>query len=108
LATLPSVSKDSLASIGGHAARDNLQDFRAEGDQQMVDDLADRGVRVVAHGFFQQRLVLVLLHGFQDQRRIRGGVTRRIGLDRLEIAGIGNNGGVLLELFELVHGCARC
>jgi hypothetical protein len=33
---------------------------------------------------------------------------RRVGFDRLEIAGVGNNGSVLLELFELVHcepGC---
>ncbi|AEK61271.1 conserved hypothetical protein [Collimonas fungivorans Ter331] len=90
--------------FGGNPARDDFQDFLAEGDQQVVDDVGSRQLRVFLDCLAQQRLVFRLLHRFQDQRRIGGGVARRKCLDRLEIAGIGNDGGVLLELFELVHG----
>jgi hypothetical protein len=81
----------------------DLQDFHAKRDQEFVDHGAGGGAGAIGHGLGQQRLVFFLLDGFQDQRRIGGGVAGRKGLDRLKIAGIGHDGGELLELFELVH-----
>jgi hypothetical protein len=105
LATVPAVSKDRRASVFGRdAARHDLQDLEAEGDEQAIHDVFRGLARVVLHGLGQQRLVVVLLHGLQDQRRVGGRVARGVGLHALEVAGVGDHGGVLLELFELVHG----
>ena len=60
-------------------------------------------MRMITCGLFQQVTVIILLHGFQDQRWIGGRVLRRIGVHCLEVAGVGDDGGELLELFELVH-----
>ena len=100
------IERQARIHFGGDTtAGDGLQDFHAKGDQQTVDDFGSRGVRMVAHGLFQQRLVFILLHGLQDQRRIRRRIARRVCLDRLEVAGVGHHGSKLLQLFELVHGC---
>ena len=41
------------------------------------------------------------LRGLENQRRIRGGVTRRELFERGEIAGVGDDDCELLELVEL-------
>jgi hypothetical protein len=56
------------------------------------------------HGVGQQRRVLRLLHGLEDQRGVGGGVPWRELGELPEVAGVGHDGGELLELFELVHG----
>ena len=99
------VERQAGIDFGRDAAGDDLQDFLAKRDQQAVDDFGIGGIRMVAHGLFQQRLVFILLHGLQDQRRVRRRVARRVGLNRLEVAGVGHHGSKLLQLFELVHGC---
>jgi hypothetical protein len=58
---------------------------------------------VIARNLFHDRAIFILLHSLQDQRWIGGGILRCKGLDRLEVAGVGDDGGVLLQLFELVH-----
>jgi hypothetical protein len=100
------VERQRRVDLGRDAARHVFQDLGAEGDQQVVDDVLDRGAVRLRHGLFQQRTVFRLLHRLQDQRRVGGGVLRRVGLDRLEVAGVGYHGGELLELFELVHGAS--
>jgi hypothetical protein len=47
-------------------------------------------------------LVFVFLGGLEDEGGVGGGVLRLVGLHGLEVAGVGDDGGVLLELFELV------
>jgi hypothetical protein len=44
------------------------------------------------------------LYGFENQRWIRRGITRLGSADLQEISGIGNDGGELFELIELIHG----
>src|SRR5439155_23295367 len=65
--------------------------------------LGQRLAAVRGHRLGQQRRVLGLLHRLEDQRRIGRRVARRKGRKLLEVAGVGNDGGVLPELFELVH-----
>lgn len=59
------VERQAGVDLGRDAARDDAQDLLAEGDQQVVDGVRDRAVEVVAHGFFQQRLVFVLCTAFR-------------------------------------------
>ncbi len=84
--------------------------FAAERDEEIVDDLlvenvaAERGNLVVGDGFFEERLVLVLLHRLVDQGRVRGRVLRLVGADGFEIAGVCDDRGEFLELVELGGG----
>ncbi len=94
------VERQARVDLGRDAARDDLEDFGAEGDQQAVDDDVGRFAGVIAHGFLEQRLVRILLDGLQDQRRIGGRVLRLVLRELLEIARIGDDGGVLLQLVE--------
>ncbi len=41
--------------------------------------------------------------GLEDERRVGRRVLRLVGFHRLEVAGIGDDGGELLQLIELVH-----
>jgi hypothetical protein len=98
------VSKDKRASTSVLTRPGtDLQDLDAETHQHLVDQLVQRLALVHADGVGQQRRVVGQLHRLQDQRRIGGGVARRKGRELPEIAGVGDDDGVLLELFELVH-----
>ena len=66
----------------------------------LVDDGADRLRCVIAHGFFEQRTVVVLLHGLEDQRRVGGRVLRLVLGELLEVTGIGDDSREFLELIE--------
>ena len=100
----PSVSNDRRASTSVDTRPGTI--FRisvpnAISNWSMI--CADRLRRVRLDGLFEQRLVVVFLHGLQDQRRIGGRVLRLVLGELLEVAGIGHDGGVLLELVEC--GC---
>ena len=79
---------------------DQLQDLGAECDQQAVDDEIGAFVAMIADGFLEDRLVRILLDGLQDQRRVRGRVLRLVLRKLLEIARVGDDGRVLLQLVE--------
>jgi hypothetical protein len=64
-----------------------------EAHQHLVDDGVQRLAAVRGHRVGQQRRVVGLLHGLQDQRRVGGGVARRIGRQLVEVAGVGHHGG---------------
>ena len=109
------VEREAGVHLGGDAAGDDLEDFAAEGDEEVVDDLAvecgagERGVAVVGDGFFEERLVVGVLDGLVDQGGVRRGVLRREGADGFKIAGIGDDCGELFELVEGVgHGFCDC
>ena len=92
--------------LGGNAAGDDREDFAAEGDEEVVDDLAvergagERAGAVVSDGFREERLVFGLLDGLENQRRIGRGVLRRVGADAFKVSRVGDDGGELLELVE--------
>jgi hypothetical protein len=90
--------------FGAHAPGHDAQDLQAEAHQHLVDDLLQRPRAVGLHGLGQQRRVLRLLHRLQDERGVGGRVARGELGELPEVAGVGDDGGVLLELVELVHG----
>jgi hypothetical protein len=63
---------------------------------------------VLGHGLGQQRRVLGLLRGLEDQAGVGGGILRRELGHLVEVAGVGHDGGVLPELVQLVHRGAAC
>ena len=99
-----SVEAQARVDLGRDAARHHLQDLQAEAHQHLVDDLVERAAAVRRHRLGQQRRVLGLLHRLQDQRRIGRRILRRELGELLEVAGVGDDGGELLELIELIHG----
>jgi len=104
------VSNDRRGGVhfGGDAARNDVQNRAAEGDQQAIHELGSRGASVFARGFFQQRAVGVLLHGLKNQGRVGGCVGGTQRLHGFEIAGIGDYGGVITQGVKLAgHGLIR-
>jgi hypothetical protein len=100
-------SNESRASTSVLTTRHDFQDFQPEAHQQVIDDLVQGPRTVLRDRRLQQRRVLRLLHRLEDQRRVGGGIARRELRQLMEIAGVGNDRGVGLELFELVHGDGR-
>ena len=95
--------------FGGDAAGDDFQDLKAEEDEDAVEDRVGEGlageaaVLMFGDGLVDQRAVFLLGRGLEDEGRVGGCILRLEFLHRLEIAGIGDNGGELLELVELCH-----
>ena len=58
---------------------------------------------MIGFGLIQKRTVGVVLHRFEDEGGVGRRILRLIFAHGFKIAGIGDDGGVLLELFELVH-----
>jgi len=61
----------------------------------------------VSYRLFEQRAVGVLLHGFEDQRRIGGRVRGMVGAHRFEVARVGNDDTVLAQAFQGADGVLR-
>jgi hypothetical protein len=101
------VERQTRVDLGGHASRYDLEDRAAEAHQQVVDHLVHRLPVARRHGLRQQRRVSTLLHRLDDERRIGRRVARREARQLVEVAGIGDDGRVLLELVELVHDWIR-
>jgi hypothetical protein len=77
-ATVAAVSKDSRASTSVLTRPGTtFRISQPEAHQHLVDDGVQRLAAVRGHGLGQQRRVVGLLHGLQDQRRVGGGVARR-------------------------------
>ena len=89
--------------LGGHTAWHAGQNLAPKTHQQPVHDFIQRAAPELGHRVGQQRLVVGLLHRLQDQRRVGRGVLRAKLRQLLEITGVGDHGGELLQGFELVH-----
>ena len=90
--------------LGGHTPGHMLQDRLTKAHQQVVHHLIQRLPTVGRHGIAQHRGIVGLLHRFQDQGRVGGGILWPELRQLQKVAGVGDHGGVLLEGFELVHG----
>ena len=90
--------------LGGHPARDDGQDLAAKAHQQSVHLLRQRVLPKTGDGLDQQRPILGLLHCFEDQRRVGGGVLRLVSRHLVKVAGVSHHGGELFERVKLVHG----
>ena len=98
LAMVASVSKERRASVSVETRPGTILRISRPNATSRRSMMSPVEPPEVAHRLFQQRPVFRLLHGLQDQRRIGGRILRRIGFDRLEVAGVGHDGGELLEL----------
>ena len=104
-----SVEGQPRIHLGRNPPRHDLQNFLPENGQQVVDDIADqfrtRQIRGLAlgHRLVEQRCIFRLRDRLENKRRIRRRILRRKLADTFKIAGIGDHGGELLELVELVH-----
>jgi len=100
------VERQARIHFGGNAARNHIEDFLAHGDAETVAGQAHVAL-AVADASVQQLGVSRDGGGFEQQGRVGGGVDRLDPGDRFEVAGVGNHGGHLFELFQLgSHGCA--
>ena len=90
----------TLVAVGDAVGRQVERGAQFEG----VDDLVQRRTALRGHRLLQQRRVVGLLHGLQDQRRVGGRIARRELRQLPEVAGVGDHGGVQLELVEGGHG----
>ncbi len=103
------VERQVRVGFGGDAAGNDFQNFQAEQNQQIVQHvrqqiLAAELCLVVGDGLVHEELIFRHLRGLEDERRIGRGVARRELLERGEIAGVGDDGGELLELIQLGDG----
>ncbi|MNE41150.1 hypothetical protein D3C80_1352060 [compost metagenome] len=86
--------------LGGDAPRNDLQDFATNGhgkaiagQAQILSGTGDGGLQLP--GITRQRGSL------EQQRGVGGGVHRLQARNGVEVAGVGDHGGVLLELLQL-------
>ena len=98
------VEAQARVDLGRDTPGHDLQDLETEAHQHLVDDGVLRLAPVRLHGGRKQRCVGRHAHGFQNERRVGGGVARGVLRELLEVAAVGDDGRELLELVELVHG----
>jgi hypothetical protein len=103
-----SIKAQAGIDFGRDTARYHLQDLPPEAHQHLIHHFVQRQPAVGSDRLGQQRRVVGLLHGLEDERRIGGRILRRKLGELLEIARVGDDGGELLELVELVHGVGSC
>ena len=104
-----SVKRQACVGFGGDAAGDDFENLHAERNEQVVDHILDLR-RAGEPAAFALREHLVqnvgigrLRRRLENERGIRGRVLRLKLAHRLEVAGVGNDGGELLELVELAR-----
>ncbi len=98
------VKTQSGIDLCRHPARDDGQNLAAKAHQQAVHGFVQGPATEFGHGVGQQWLVIGLLYGLENERWVGGRVLRLEGVQLLEIPGVRNDGGVLFERFELIHG----
>jgi hypothetical protein len=98
------VEGQARVDLGADATGDVFEDLESEAHQHTVHHLVHRRTSMGLDHLGQQRRVVRLLHGLEDQRGIGGGIARRELRQLQEVAGVGDDDGVGLELLELVHG----
>ncbi len=103
------IEAQARVNLRRHTARDDVQNLSAEGHRELIHERFDTRPLVAgdtlgrrARGL-DERPVLGLLSGLQQQRRVGGRVLRLVLGDRLDIAGVRDDGGVALEGVEQGH-----
>ena len=99
---LVGVVGEAGVDLGGDAAGDDLEDLEAEGDGEGLEgEGGDFLVGGLVAGVFlgllehvvHDGLVLGLFRRGCDERGIRGGILRLVLLDRVDVAGVRDDGG---------------
>ncbi|MNM09468.1 hypothetical protein D3C81_195570 [compost metagenome] len=100
------VEREARIHFGGDTARDHFQNFLTHCNAKTVTGQAHIALAVADAGV-QQLGIGGNGCGFEQQGRVGGCVYRFNASDRFEVAGVGNHGGHLFELFQLgSHGRA--
>lgn len=103
------IERKAGIDFGGDASGDDLEDLLAKGNEQIVDDFFGESFAgeiagaVFGDGRLEEREILRELNRFVDESWIGRGVLRFVFFDRGEIAGVGDDGGELFQLVELIH-----
>ena len=94
------VERQTSVDLRGDVSRHDLGDLRTEGDGEPVHG---HGEVAVAVGYGVVDDVGVLRHRRRAvyEARVRGGILGGELLDRIEVAGVGDDGREFLELFDL-------
>ncbi|MNF85268.1 hypothetical protein D3C84_676560 [compost metagenome] len=98
--------------LGGNPPRNHLQDTAAHGHGKTITGQAHIAVAAL-HGLVQLLGIHRHGRGLEQQGRVGGGVDRLETGNGIDVAGVGNNSGVLFQLFELgshvrALSCAVC
>ena len=97
------IERQAGIDFGRDAAGDNLEDFRAEGDEEGIDGGLHALALVILGRLLEEGLVFGHLDGLKNKARVGRGIQRLESLHGGEVAGIGDDLGVLAKLFECVH-----
>ena len=89
------VKRQAGIDLGRNAPRHHGQNLAAKAHQQAVHQVVQGRIGKALHHLVQQRRVLWLLHGFQNQRGVGGGILGPVLRQLLKIAGVGHHGGDL-------------
>ena len=99
--------REEQAKVAAAHAAAKLKSLETEGDEDVVDDVVDQlsaceaGVLAVGDGLLDEGRVLGLGGGLEDEGGVRGGVQGLEFAHGLKVAGVCDDLGELLELFEL-------
>jgi hypothetical protein len=96
------VEAQPRVDLGRDPAGHDVEDRVAERDEEPIEGIL--GVARRAERGLDQRRVRRIGGRLQDQRRVGRRVLRAVFLDRGDVAGVGDDHGVLLQGFEVVHG----
>lgn len=100
------IKRQAGIHFGGDAARHNIQNLAAKGNQQQVAGFSQAGMRVVGDDTVEQRPIGRLLDSLQNQGRIGCCIGRAIRAHRFKIACVGHYGCALAQGVKLSsHVC---
>ena len=103
------VERQTRVGFGRNTTRHDFQNFGAELNEQVIDDVFDlrrsaqSGFFSIGQHFVEQVKIFFFLGGGIDQTRVCRRITRLKLLDRFEIARVGNDNGELLQLLKLAQ-----
>ncbi|MNM93787.1 hypothetical protein D3C81_1061710 [compost metagenome] len=100
------IERQAGIDLGGDTPRDDLEDARTHGHRELVAGQVDITLGI---GLYLLEQLGVTRDGrrLEQQRRVGGGIDRFQAGDGVQVPGVGDHGGELLELFQLGgHGRA--
>ena len=103
-----SIKGETGIDLGADAARYDFQNLQSKEDQRIIDDLVEMNgagkcrALVIGNRLVEQTAVFRLKNRFENQRGVGRGILRCKFPNGFKISRVGNNGGELLKVFELV------
>lgn len=98
------IKREARIHLRRHLARHDLQNLAAKLHEQIIERGVDLGIDVLAvllavgDGLVDELGVLLLLGGCQDEGGVGGGVLRLVLADGGEVAGVADDGLIMLKV----------